>query len=201
MKPPRKFKSLLLTIVLSVLPLTSSAVGPELLGDIAKAQVILGKVNQIRDQFLQLTVELKAPAPRNDAKGKYLLPYLSNGEPAEWASKVLQAQAGKVVGEKAGNMAANALASKVPFGGLAGGLMKKKVKESAAVAALGGMKFIKKNSDQSFKNLNDYAVYLHVTHSSDPEYQMMLASAVALYPALEHRFPIAIQQAYRKQAK
>ncbi|MEJ6601401.1 MAG: hypothetical protein QNL51_02400 [Opitutaceae bacterium] len=112
---------------------------------------------------------------------------------------MLQSQAGKMVGEKAGGMAANALASKVPFGGLAGGFMKKKAKESAAIIAMGGNKFIKKTSDQSFKSLEDYAVFLQARHGSAPDFKLTLAAAVALYPDLEHKFAGYIKKAYRKQ--
>lgn len=183
-----------------VAPFNASAlVDSEIMGQIVKAQVIIGQIQQIRDAINAATVELEAPEPRYNNKGKYLLPYTQEGEPTEWAGKVLQSQAGKMVGEKAGGMAANALASKVPFGGLASGFMKKKAKESAAVMAMGGMKYIKKNSDQSFKNLDDYAVFLQARHGSDPDFKMTLAAAIALYPDLEHKFAIAVKQAYRKQ--
>lgn len=178
---------------------THALVDSAIMGEIVKAQVIIGQIQQIRDAINAATVELEAPEPRYDTKGKYLLPYTQEGEPTEWAGKVLQSQAGKMVGEKAGGMAANALASKVPFGGLAGGFMKKKAKESAAVIAMGGNKFIKKTSDQSFKSLEDYAVFLQARHGSDPDFKMTLAAAVALYPDLEHKFAAYIKKAYRKQ--
>jgi len=176
----------------------------DIMGDIVKAQVMIGKVQQVIEQIekvQQLTVDLQAPRPMENTKGKFLLPYTIDGEPTEWAQKALNAQAGKLVGEKAGNMAANALASKVPFGGLAGGFMKKKVKESAAVLALGGMDFIKETSDQSFNKIEDYAVFLQARHGRDPDFKEMLASAVAVYPDLEHRFAPAVQAAYRKQMR
>jgi len=176
----------------------------DIMGDIVKAQVMIGKVQQVIEQIekvQQLTVDLQAPRPMEKTKGKFLLPYTIDGEPTEWAQKALNAQAGKLVGEKAGNMAANALASKVPFSGLAGGFMKKKVKESAAVLALGGMDFIKETSDQSFNKIEDYAVFLQARHGRDPDFKEMLASAVAVYPDLEHRFAPAVQAAYRKQMR
>ena len=153
------------------------------------------------DKYRELTIELEAPEPRYDTKGKYLLPYTADGEPTEWASKALEAQAGKIVGEKVADKAVGTLASKVPFGGLAGGFMKKKAKESAAIIALGGKDFIEETSDQSFNSVDDYCVFMHVRHGSDPDYKMMLASAVAVYPDLENRMPSAIQKAYKAQAK
>ncbi len=201
MKRFLRSSALLLAAAVFVAPLTSSAISPSLAGDLVKAQVMIGKVEQFMQKYRELTVELEAPEPRWDTDGKYLLPYLSDGEPTEWAQKALSAQAGKMIGEKVGEKAAGALASKVPFGGLASGFLKKKAKESAAVMALGGKDFIKETSDQSFKSIDDYCVFLHVRHSGDPDYQEVLAAAVAVYPDLEGRFPSAIQKAYKKQAK
>jgi len=112
-----------------------------------------------------MIVELQAPEPRHDTEGKDLLPDLSDGEPTEWASKALNAQAGKIVGEKVADKAVGALASKVPFGGLAGGFMRKKVKESTAIIALGGEDFIEETLGQSFKGIDDYAVLMHARRS------------------------------------
>ena len=190
----------LLALAVLATPFNASAVvDSAIMGEIVKAQIIIGQIQEIRDTMNALTVDLEAPEPRYDTKGKYLLPYTQEGEPTEWAGKVLQSQVGKMAGEKAGDMAANALASKVPFGGLAGGFMKKKAKESAAVVAMGGKKFIQKTSDQSFKSLEDYAVFLQARHGSDPDFKMTLAAAVALYPDLEHRFAGYVKKAYRKQ--
>lgn len=201
MKIIPRIKSVVVAATLLAVPFTASAVDSALMGDIVKAQIVLGKVTQIMDKYREMTVELQAPEPRYDTKGKYLLPYLSDGEPTEWASKALQAQAGKIVGEKVADKAVGALASKVPFGGLAGGFMKKKAKESAAVIALGGKDFIEETSDQSFKSADDYCVFMHVRHGSDPDYKTMLASAIALYPDLENRMPSAIAKAYKTQSK
>ena len=169
-------------------------------GDLVRAQIVINKVLQVVDKYRTLTVELEAPQPIANNSGAYLLPYKANGEMTEWASRTLNVAAGKVVGEKAGEAAGKALASKVPFGGLASGLLKKKTKEVAATAVMGGPKFIKKSSDQSFANLNDYALYLHVRHGSSANYKQALAAAMALYPDLEGTFDGAIQNAYRTQA-
>ncbi len=77
--------------------------------------------------------------------------------------------------------------------------MKKKSKESATIMVMCGKKFIKKTSDQSFKSLEDYSVFLQARHGSDPDFKMTLAAAVALYPDLEHRFAGYVKKAYRKQ--
>jgi len=90
------------------------------------------------------------------------------------------------------------LGSKVPFGGLASGFMKKKGKEVGALAALGGKEFVTKTSSQSFDNLDDYAVYMHVAHANEGGYQQALAAAMAIYPELETSYDVAINKAYKK---
>ena len=169
------------------------------IGDIVKAQVLIGKVMQIVAQYREQTVVLDAPAPIATNSGKYLLPYKANGEMTEWAGKALNAEVGKLVGEKAGDAATRAVASKVPFGGLAGGLIKKKTKEIAAVTALGGAEYLKNTSELSFDSLDQYAIFLHVRHSADANYQQVLATAMAVYPDLEGRFDAAIKDAYQQQ--
>lgn len=168
--------------------------------DMIKAQKIITQVVKLMEQYKQSTVQLAAPAPIAGNTGAYLLPYKADGTLTAWAEKAFSAQAGKAVGAKAGDAATNAVASKVPFGGLAGGLIKKKTKEVGAIVAMGGMDFIKKNSELSVASLEDYAVYLHALHGADSNFQLVLATAIALYPDLETRFEGAIKQAYQKAA-
>jgi hypothetical protein len=179
---------------------TASALSPNDAGDIVRAQILINKVLQVVDKYRQFTVVLEAPAPIQGNSGKYLLPYKADGQLTPWASKTVSVAASKMVGEKVGEKATEALAAKIPFGGLAGGLIKKKSKEVAANAMLGGPEFIKKNSDLSFANLNDYALYLHVQHGKSANFQQALAAAMAVYPELEGTFEGAINQAYRTQA-
>jgi hypothetical protein len=81
------------------------------------------------------------------------------------------------------------------------GTIKKKGKEMGAVAAVGGAEFIKKSSDQSFNNLDDYSVYMHVAHSKEGGYQQALAAAMAIYPSLENTYEVAVKKAYELAAK
>ena len=78
------------------------------------------------------------------------------------------------------------------------GLAKKKGKEMGAVAAVGGEKFMRQTSSRSFNNLDDYAVYLHVTHAGTAGYDQALAAAMAVYPELEAGYQPAIQNAYKR---
>lgn len=197
---PSSLRPLFLAAVLCTAAGTASALSPNDAGDIVRAQILINKVLQVVDKYRQVTVELEAPEPIHDNTGKYLLPYRADGEMTEWAGRAANVAAGKIVGEKVGEKATQALASKIPFGGLAGGLLKKKTKQVAANAILGGTEFIKKTSDLSFSNLNDYALYLHVRHGTSASYQQALAAAMALYPDLEGTFEGAINNAYRTQS-
>ena len=196
----KSFRPFLLAAALAATALPALALSANDAGDIVRAQILINKVLQVVDKYRELTVELRAPEPIKGNSGKYLLPYKSDGQMTEWAGKIVNVAASKVVGEKVGEKATEALASKIPFGGLAGGLIKKKSKEVTAQAFLGGPEFIKKNSDLSFANLNDYALYLHVQHSKSASYQQALAAAMALYPELETTMEGAVKDAYRKQA-
>jgi hypothetical protein len=169
----------------------------EVMADIVKAQIVMGKAMQVMEKFQRYTVTLKAPTPQDNAKGKYLLPHNKDGELTEWATKTLNVKLGAMAGEKAGEAAGKALGSKVPFGGLASGFMKKKGKETGALAALGGQKFVKDSSSMSFNNLDDYAVYLHVTHGNEAGLQQALAAVMSIYPDLEFGYDVAINKAYQ----
>ena len=196
----RSVRRLLAAATLGALSATAFALSSNDAGDIVRAQILINKVLQVVDKYRQFTVVLEAPAPIQGNTGKYLLPYRADGQMTEWASKTLNVAASKIVGEKVGEKATEAVASKIPFGGLAGGLIKKKTKQVTANAMLGGPEFIKKTSELSFANLNDYALYLHVQHSNSAGYQQALAAAMAIYPELEGTFEGTIQNAYRTQA-
>ena len=170
-------------------------------GDVVKAQKILTTVIKVTDKYRTLSVTVPAPQPLTDNSGKYFVPYNAKGELTPWATKALNAQLGSAAGAKVGEEAGKALASKVPFGGLMAGAIKKKGKEIGAVTAIGGHEFIKKNSDLSFQNLDDYAVYLHMTHASSPNYAQALATAIAVYPDLEKGYNTALKRAYENAAK
>jgi hypothetical protein len=190
-------RSLVALAVVLALP----SLSPANVADVAKAARILEQIAKIMAKYQQYSANLKAPPPIANSTGTYVLPYHSSGAMTEWATKTLNIQVGAMAGEKAGEVAGNALASRVPFGGLLSGVAKKKGKEIGAVAAVGGTEFIKKSSDQSFNNLDDYAVYLHVAHSSEGGYSQALAAAMAIYPSLEKTYDAAIKKAFEQAAK
>jgi hypothetical protein len=201
-------RNLLLAAALA-LPLTPAiAASSDMIGDIVKAQIIINKVLEVKVQYDKLAkdkegaIVLEAPEPVKGAGERYLLPHRADGELTAWAEKGLGAtgKVGAAVGEKAGDAAGKDLASKVPFGGIAGGLMKSKGKEIGAMAGLSGADFVKANSELSFKSLNEYAVHLFVRHGGDSNYKEVLSVAMALYPDLGGRFQGGIQDAYKAQA-
>jgi hypothetical protein len=198
--PLRRFLSVTLLVSL-VATSPAFALSADDAGDLVRAQKLITKVLKIVEKYQAANLVLAAPAPRAGNGGKYLLPYKADGELTDWAAKIVNIAASKVVGEKVGEKATEAVASKIPFGGLAGGLIKKKSKEVTAVAFLGGTEFIKSHSDQSFDNLADYAVYLQARHGNTANFQQALAAAMALYPDLESGFENAVKQAYAAQAK
>jgi hypothetical protein len=193
MKTPLRLLALIVSLSVPALNLSATD-----MADVVKAQVILGKVLEFTAKNQTYSGNVVAPQPLASNKGKYFLPYNAEGQLTEWATKTFSTQVGAALGAKAGEEAGKQLASRVPFGGLASGLMKKKGKEMGAVAAIGGAKFIQKTSSVSFNNLDDLAVYMHVKHGSSGDYAQALAAAMAIYPSLETGYDAAIRNAYQR---
>lgn len=175
--------------------------------DLARAQLLFAKVMTFTQKYKEAAAasaaanapvaEIRAPEPATDHSGKFCVPYDENGQLTPWAAKALGAQIGAAVGAKVGEKAGSMALSHVPFGGLLSGAAKKKGKEIGAVVAVGGADFIKQTSPYSFASLEEYAVYLHVTYSGDPDYVKALAAAMAIYPDLEKTYEAAVQKAYK----
>jgi hypothetical protein len=195
-------KTSLRILICAILPvvITSTAWAANM-ADVIKAQVILGKVLEFTSKYQTYTANVVAPTPLANNSGKYFVPYNAERQITEWATKTLNTQIGAAIGAKAGEEAGKHLAAKVPFGGLASGLVKKKGKEMGALAAIGGAEFVKKSSSLSFNNLDDYAVYLHVTHGGSGDFSQALAAAMAIYPELEGRYDSSIRNAYQRAQK
>jgi hypothetical protein len=175
---------------------------------VVKAQVVLGQVDQIIDKYEEVqalldsgAIMMDVPDPRYDNEGEYLLPFDIDGKPTEWAKKALNAKVGAKAGEVAAEQAGKAIASKVPFGGMFAGAMKKKAKEVGAVSAIGGWDTIRESSSLSFDKLSDYSVYLHNEFGGEAGYEQALAAAMAIYPELEKSHRRALDKAYRDARK
>lgn len=178
------------------------------MGAVVKAQVILGQVSQVVDKYKEVqdlidqqVIELDIPEPIDDNSGKFLFPYTYDGELTAWGDKALTAQVGAEAGAMAADKGINTLAAKVPFGGLLGGAMKSKAKETGAIMAIGGWDFIRENSELSFNKLSDLSVYMHAEFFGDPDYETALAAATAIYPKLESGHKRAIDRAYKRAKK
>jgi hypothetical protein len=193
-----------LALLCSAFVSQASALSPT---DAAAAARIIENVTRIAHdtQILTPGAELQAPTPRDDTQGKFLSPYKSDGELADWANRAINATAGAVVAgaatDKATDTAVNQLAAKVPGGALVGGLLKKKAKDKAqeigAVTAVGGWKYIRKTSDISFDSADELAVYMHATHSSaDADFAKALGAAFSVYPELKDTYEPAVRNAY-----
>lgn len=200
-----KTKLMLATLTFGLVANVALAVD---MGAIVKAQVVLGQVDQVIKKYEEVqglidqgTIDLEVEQPLEGSSGKFLLPFDETGTLTPWAEKALTAQAGSAVGNEVGKQAANALASKVPFGGFMAGAAKNKAKETGAVMAIGGWDFIKENSVMSFDDLNDYSVYLHHEFNGLPGYEKALAAAMAVYPKLEKSHDRAVDRAYRDARK
>ncbi|MDZ7684651.1 MAG: hypothetical protein U5O39_06285 [Gammaproteobacteria bacterium] len=178
------------------------------MGSIVKAQVVLGQIEQVVDQYREVQallddgrVELELAKPIEGSGGKFVLPFDDAGNLTPWAEKALSAKVGSRVGEEVGNKAAGAIASKVPFGGFMAKAAKNKAKETGAVIAIGGWDYIKETSAMSFDDLEDYSVYLHHEFNGLPGYEEALAAAMAVYPELEKRHDRYVKRAYRDARK
>ncbi|MBC8010808.1 MAG: hypothetical protein H7067_12020 [Burkholderiales bacterium] len=183
----------------ATLALVSAAASSSFAGsaeDVARAAALVQRMVELNQQFSAYDVSLTAPEPLAGAKGKYLLPVDANGTLTGWAEKSLNAQVGNIAGEQAGSAAAKGLGSIVPGGGLAGGFLKKKGKESGAMLALGGTEYVKSTSSLSFDSPEAYAVYLHSKLGQSADYSKAVQAAIALYPDLEKSYSTSVQSAY-----
>lgn len=190
------------SLVFALSPLAQAAS----VADLARAQLLFAKVMNYTQKYKQAAgavaaanapaVEVKAPTPCTDRTGKFCVPYDENGQLTPWANKAIGAQIGAAIGAKAGEKVGSMALSHVPFGGMFAGAAKKKGKELGALIAVGGADFVKQTSPYSFNDLNEYAVYLHLTYSGDPDYVKALGAALAIYPDLEKTYETALQRAY-----
>tara|TARA_R110002072_G_scaffold170552_2_gene324240 strand:- start:187587 stop:188219 length:633 start_codon:yes stop_codon:yes gene_type:complete len=193
----------LTTIIFLTHTLTGLAQSADL-GNIIKAQVILGQISQLASKYEDVqalldqgTLELEVVEPLEDNSGDFMFPFTRDGEMTAWADKALNAQIGSRVAGEVADRATNALAARVPLGGLASRFARSKAQETGAVMAIGGWEFIRENSELSFTRLDDLSVYMHSRFNGDLAYEQALAAAMAVYPELEKGHEKAVDKAYR----
>jgi len=142
--------------------------------------------------------QLFAPEPRADTDGRYLNPYTRDGVVADWVDKAVNAQMGAAVGSSVGAYAGQAMVEQIPvLGGWLGGRVGERAGREIAIRSSGGWEYIRATSDSSFDNVNDYAVYLYVSHSTHPHYDNVLSMIKSIYPELGDNYYRAIANASR----
>ncbi|MCH1930408.1 hypothetical protein L9G16_09470 [Shewanella sp. A25] len=142
--------------------------------------------------------QLIAPQPIEGNTGEFMSPFTSDGVMTEWVDKAVNADMGATIGGLAGAYAGQKLAEQIPFvGGWIGSEIGNSVGREVAIEMSGGEELIKSSSDLSFNNLADLAVWMYVTHSTNPHYQDALESAQAIYPDLKTIYGQALYEASR----
>ena len=142
--------------------------------------------------------QLVAPEPRADTDGRYLNPYTRDGVVADWVNKAVNAQMGAAVGSSVGAYAGQTMVEQIPLlGGWLGGRVGERAGREIAIRSSGGWEYIRATSDSSFDNVNDYSVYLYVSHSTHPHYDNVLSTIKSVYPELGDNYYRAIANASR----
>lgn len=190
----------------ALVPVPAQATSADAWMKLNYALAMMDRVNALQHDFgsdaTGAPAAVAVPQPIAGNSGPFLSPYAQDGTLTPWVSRAMRAQAGAAVGNELGSRAVDAVAARVPMvGGLFSGFMKNKTRESAAAISMGGWDHIRTTSDQSFANLDDLAVNLHIAHSGRSDYQGALAATMALYPALESRYEAANRNALQQAAQ
>ncbi|CAH0280988.1 hypothetical protein SRABI118_03776 [Massilia sp. Bi118] len=136
---------------------------------------------------------LRAPTPIMGTTGKFMSPYTEDGTVAAWVEKGRSASAGAGIGGFVGAQAGQKLASNIPFvGGMLGQAVGESAGRAVALKMVGGEEFIRANSDMSFNNIDDLAVYMYVKNSSHKDFAEALKLTQDIYPELKTRYAQAI---------
>jgi hypothetical protein len=139
---------------------------------------------------------LTAPKPIIGNSGSFMSPYTEDGTVAPWVEKGRSAKAGGQIGGFIGAQAGQKLAENIPFfGSMIGQRVGEKAGRSVALQMVGGEDFIKQNSDISFNNINDLAVYMYVKNSTHKDYAEVLTLTQQIYPELAQGYFTAISNA------
>ena len=143
--------------------------------------------------------QIIAPTPRLDNKGAYMCPYTQDGVVAEWVDKAINAKMGATIGKHAGAYIGQKALENIPFvGGLLGSTAGEAAGRAIAIKASGGWDYIKSTSDSSFDNVNDLAVYIYATYSTNEHFQDVLQATMEIYPKLKKGYYNALCNAPAK---
>ena len=139
------------------------------------------------------------PTPRLDNEGAYMCPYTQDGVVAEWVDKAINAKMGATIGKHAGAYIGQKALENIPFvGGWLGSTAGEAAGRAIAIEASGGWDYIKSTSDSSFDNLNDLAVYIYATYSTNEHFQEVLQATMEIYPKLKKGYYNALSNAPAK---
>lgn len=139
------------------------------------------------------------PTPRVDNEGAYMCPYTQDGVVAEWVDKAINAKMGATIGKHAGTYIGQQALENIPFvGGWLGSAAGEAVGRKIAIEASGGWDYIKNTSDLSFDNVNDLAVYIYATYSTNEHFKDVLQATMEIYPELKKGYYNAIHNAPAK---
>jgi hypothetical protein len=141
--------------------------------------------------------ELVAPMPREDAEGKFLSPYTSDGVVAGWVEKGISAQVGSTVGAYAGAKLGEKLAEQVPFAGMFSQQIGEAAGRQAAIQLSGGWEAMRESTDLSFDTIDDLIVYTYVNYANNEHYADVIKHVSKIYPDWNKRFSAAIARAPR----
>ena len=144
------------------------------------------------------TADLVPPTPIAGTGGKYISPFLANGQITQWAEKswseeVVKNVSGNVggnVGSRIGGAIGGAWGSLV--GAVTGRVAAREATREAFLSAIGGEEYIKANSDLSFNSLTDMAKFMYIKHSKNSQYAHVLDAVMQLYPDMEETYEKAI---------
>jgi len=111
---------------------------------------------------------LIVPTPITGNTGAYLSPYTSDGVAAKWVDNAVKAELGAGIGEAAGSYLGAQAMGQVPLvGGLLGDYAGKAIGRGIAIKMAGGEDYMKQTSDLSFNSIDDLAVWMYATHSTE----------------------------------
>lgn len=178
--------------------LVSLIAAAPLQADVATAVRVLEVLAQLQ-QSADQDVVLVAPDPRLDNEDGFLVPYKADGTLTDWGQRAMTARAGGAAGRAAGRRAGGFLAGRIPGGGLLSGRVTEASGAAAAAQALGGWDEIRAQTELSFDNMDDLAVYMHVNYAGTADYDKALGATMELYPELKNGYEAAIRRAIQQQ--
>jgi phage tail tape-measure protein len=125
-----------------------------------------------------------------------MCPYTQDDVVALWVDKAVNAKAAASVGKAAGAYVGQKALEQIPFvGAFLGSKAGEAVGRKIAIEASGGWEYIKETSDLSFNSLEDMAVWLYATKSSNEHYPEVYKATCGIYPELQEVYYSAIMNA------